>query len=1327
MPSKNKKEMNDEKQEQQLSVVSTSGIAATSTTTASVIGGSSVRNVTAVDEILPLADGQPSSSTASDKVQGSLDFIATGKAVKSLFSIPFRESDPSTVDGAPSKQKPVCLAIHNFDGTLIIDHAEDEENYFHRTNDATVSPIITPNPKILLPHSTESLALALSHKDRHVDSEALSLLVEAMNGSKETKGSQNHDMDHSNLLAPPLAPREYVEWKFQDMNLLVGTDALVVRSNNSQADPPTTTSNSAGVAVRVEEIDDLRAAWHSFQRKQQLLLQSQPSYAQALSQNPKKVIGTEASKDKIAPTSEDFPFEVPLQTCIMPSSGPFGGQFLIESSSKMRSSTDVTPQIQEDGPSADPCVPASTNPALSIVLDAYLDNLMANVPQLALCLQEKGLVQSIKFLQTEEIPSMMIHPSTLGMTTPKRDPIQKNKRTGKSSNPLDDMFSPQIMEMNASALLRFLKANCTRNNTTYLLRNRPPTADESRSQQQNIQLYDISSLSMQGQKKWIWWLATMSHRFALRLRHLEIASTTTNSLSESQKRTIRDRERSLFQQTLDLLQDLMDIDGNAHESLVASVREHMADTFLGSEFPREHIEQMMQPHNPNDLRDSSSVLSSSIPSSSNVGESQPRSFQPSDSSDAAAGFENAYVNVSVDALNKAQDHLIHGIKSLAPLFEKIKDYKYGEEDETPQAHRRRRRPGKTGGVKNADKIKGGEQKASLPLSPATVMQMFGMNHKLVHVSLRLADHHLKNYYSSSAMQALRTSGRRLAEAVDLMNYYRKELSETENSSESSRLDIQEKERSLLLQYVLLLQYCGYFGRSFAFDEKWRDQGHASGEDVISVLRDVEAALLTVLGKSDSDIFSFDRLSEFDELRKRSFGSASLSELSGVIASKESFQIQNDRGLKGAQDVLEQEKVLQREKRRVLVASSVFYSRAVSAFRVFMEVLKIETKNSYKDGRPRMLYILQKWLGDACNETGRTLLESLKSFLGANPGKNDVDFQTTCEQLLCSAKFWFSIAVESFENCKDITNLTLVRCNIGSAYKIEANKTFSEGDSGQKHAEICLQKAADELMKAHNNLESRDADPRRWDLVSEDLANVLIVLGTRRRRTLLGGSDSQIIVSSKRLTPGEEKSILDPLERALKIYEQSGNASQEAANHYQLAQTFFRLFLAQDDKVKAQQKLSPAVTHYRSAFMYYFTHLRGNETSFCLICLDLASIYAIAPGEEGLKVAVGCCLDTRESFSLDSVKAALKIPGRKEWLDNMNDVAQSVEKRLFELLRSLVKLNSSRYKALYKEGLSAKFSAKIPMDELEGVPEVVPILTLHSVLMAIKAEFDELKK
>jgi hypothetical protein len=314
--------------------------------------------------------------------------------------------------------------------------------------------------------------------------------------------------------------------------------------------------------VRVEEVSNLQNMWQQsqkdIQRQQQLLLESskddttERSYAQALLHHP----NDEEKHEQVVNQESPLPFspkcldDVRLQTCIVPSSGPLGG--LLDGPSRaMNSATPTT--SEEPSPSSS----SLTSSPACVVLDAYLDNIMANVPQLALCLQEKGLMRSVKLMQTEEIPSMMLHPTTLDTSSP----------VGVvAPGETEDLFSTQIMEMNASALLRFLKANCTRNNSTYLLRREPGEGPN------NIQLYDISSISSQRQKKWIWWLATMSYRFALRLRHLE---WTVQDLPPMRKREFRDRQRSLYQTTLDLLQDLFDMEGNAHESLVASVREHM--------------------------------------------------------------------------------------------------------------------------------------------------------------------------------------------------------------------------------------------------------------------------------------------------------------------------------------------------------------------------------------------------------------------------------------------------------------------------------------------------------------------------------------------------------------------------------------------------------------------------------------------------------------------------------------------------------------------------------------------------------------------------------
>ena len=1505
-----------------------------------------------------------------NEAEQRLDFIGTTNAVKKLFSMSLdvqQQQQHQQQNTDRKAKKPTLLAVHNFDGTLIIDDAEDESNYeFFQSNnnksnddggecnycdyndDYNNSTNTSQSTTTLLPSLNQSLTLALSpqiladnrieqqlQRDQQLSKDAMSMLSNIVAQSTAVTITSTSDHHHQQqqqqkqsssaaLLAPPKAPREYVQWKFQDLNMLLGHDGLVVRPT---ATTPTSSSSSTandanseasvgggGIAVRVEDVRFLRSVWETFQRQQmqqqqqQIHVQQQQyqhqaflkststttrSYAQALLQeresesenaieneNESAVSGSKeltntTSVELAAAINVNDPqkknveiasavtvsnpngteikspksgfTDVPLQTCIVPFPGPLGGKLSSpleylscppspnstggDSSGSSKSSVHPTTAVESS--------PLSS-PALSIVLDAYLDNLMANVPQLALCLEEKGLIQSVKMLPTEEIPSMMLHPSTLDTSRP-LDVLPSRGGRSTGGNPADGsnnnnhrhhrrrsrsgsvsgskleetMFSPQIMEMNASALLRFLKTNCTRNHATYLLRHEG--LDEAAAAAaggdgasppvpQNIQLYDISSISTQKQKKWIWWLATMSYRFALRLRHLETSSEASSSsfppgssgtiLSESQKRAIRDRQRSLFQQTLDLLQDLMDIDGNAHESMVASVREHMADTYLSSvatsgdvdlaettfsaessEFNSKTTRRRKLSISELSPSPSPPVVTATISATASVG-SPPSSssFVPTkNSAHQLPNSENAptiplsdgstgnpgrrhrqpYAALSVDALNKAQDHLIQGIKILSTLFERdIEERRLHREtkqlEEEAASKRSRRRPRKKSGFPENEK---GSTKHSskdhqeenddderIPrLSPAMVLQLFGMNFKLVNISLRLVEHHLGNYYSSSAMQALRTAARRLNDAARLLDYC---SSNTVTSKKENKEDKNEKRNeSLQLQYIWLLEHCGHFARSFASDELWRDRGHASGEDVISVLSDVENVFVDSRkpiggnynedGEEEEEMESqFSKMVRMDVLLKKSRGRISLQFLSGVVAP---FQMNADRGekaIEAAKKVLGKEKVLRRERRRVLVASCVSYSRAITAFQ-----FTVKTSDSTNQAPEKLvlLNLLRQRLGDACNETGKVLLAALRILLVNNQGskkKKDDASQLAAEALLDSAEFWFTQGLDAFEACNDTRNLALLRCNLCQSFKLRANSGFSKRDdsspsSSSNHAEDCLQMAADQLMQAHVDLGQKDVDPHTWDMVSEELAATFLVLGVRRRQSLLGNGNTPVIFQVMRLSPGEERSIVDPMERALKIYEHSDNAHQGAAVHYQLALTFSKLWTCQLNESNTRKKLSKAFGHYSSAFDYFSTHSRGNEPTFCLLCLDLASLYAAIPGEEGLMKSLGCCLDCCDTFSVEAMQVSSSNKGtvksKADWYDKMETIAQSVDDRVFKLLRSLVKVDPVRYKDMYREGLTAKMVHNVPdeHEEVDRNPKSSALLALHEVLLAIK--------
>ncbi|CAJ1938070.1 unnamed protein product [Cylindrotheca closterium] len=1213
-------------------------------------------------------------STNACQPQQSLDFIGTAHAVKSLFSVPHHASD-----------QPLCLAVHNIDGTLIIDNTNLElDSQEPQEKDEASRRIPGQEASYINGEASckSSSSLVLSPKierslqsKKNPQAEALQHLAGILKQAKQHEGSDSSSSVLDNYSKPV---REYIQWKFKDMDFLVGSDNIVVKPEGKQKP----------VSIRIEEVNKLRALLKESKdesQRQKIVEEltrkerEERSYAQALVQQQQKE-NVEKGNGRNGPHqfSSDMLDQVALQTCIVPSQGPYGS-VLNGSSSPMNS---VSPESSSSQP------PTGSSP-VSVVLDTYLDNIMANIPQLALCLEEKGILRSVKLLQTEDIPSMMLHSKTLDTSTPIDTVI--------SSESEDDLFSPEIMEMNASALLRFLKANCTSNNSTYLLRRDPGNGPN------NIQLYDISSISSQRQKKWIWWLATMSYRFALRLRHLE---WTIQDMPPMRRRAFRTRQRSLCQTTLDLLQDLFDMEGSAHEPMVASVREHMADSFLGETKEESSSSDSSRRTSPIRQRPSSPTLAPQSPVpvlpqsptlSPTFGPSKPKN---STVPQGQSSPHQPYANVSVDSLNKAQDHLGRGIKVLGPVLAK---YMEPPEDnsnaskEKPIRRRKRSGPGNNLNSENTEKT--GDP------PPAIAVQLFGLHYKAVNVSLRLADYHLQNYFSSSAMQELRNAARRMAKLAFLQKYIT-----------SPDVWIQR----LQLQYIWLWEHCGHFARSFASDGLWRDRGHACGDDVISLLRDVDDAFSF---QAYCKHFEMTLNDPFPQLTK---GMVSLQSLSAIVRPFRLEQYNGEKYIEAAIAVLSKQGQLLRDKRQVLVASCISYSRAILALQNILEGVDSPETTSRQEStkiKPFVLDLLQKRLGDACNETGKALLDALRKLLTGSSDSNTESTNLAARVLLDSAEFWFDYGLEAFSQCKDLRNLALLRCNLCQCYKLRTNTGFVEKANAASHVESCLEKACHHLEAAHEAMGQRDVDPMTWDMVSEELAATFLVLAVRRRQSLLGGGNTPILFQSLRLNPGKERSILEPMEKALKIYEQSGNAHQAAAVHYQLALTNSKVWTCQRDESKTREKLSAAFQHYNMAFHYFSTSLRGNEPTFVLLCLDLASLYAAVSGEECLMKALSTCLDTYEVFSQESVEPVLKTNKQaKDWLENMKTLADSVEERVFKLLRNLNKLEGQKYKDGYRAGLTAKMTAS--QEQEEGDPRAASLFTLHRVLIAIRATFND---
>jgi hypothetical protein len=312
-------------------------------------------------------------------------------------------------------------------------------------------------------------------------------------------------------------------------------------------------------------------------------------------------------------------------------------------------------------------------------------------------------------------------------------------------------------------------------------------------------------------------------------------------------------------------------------------------------------------------------------------------------------------------------------------------------------------------------------------------------------------------------------------------------------------------------------------------------------------------------------------------------------------------------------------------------------------------------------------------------------------------------------MLASAQFWFLEGLDQFKEGNDLRNLAMLRCNLCQVCKIRANTNVilpgTSVDDSRKNSEAYLQEAVDHLVSAHEAMGQRDADPITWDMVSDELANTLLVLGVRRRQSALSSSSEPIMFQAMRLTPGMEKAIVEPMERSCQIYESLGTARasrQAAAAHYQLALYFSKVWTCQRDEHKTREKLAASFKHYGAAHQYFFQHIQGNETTFVVLSLDFSNFYStVVSGEESLCKALLCCLDTREAFSLPVAPAVM---------EQMNTLSENVEARVSAIILNLTKLEkennsklkvgqapSTKYKDMYRIVLSHKMRSPRTVD------------------------------
>ncbi|KAH8068330.1 hypothetical protein JL721_6908 [Aureococcus anophagefferens] len=170
------------------------------------------------------------------------------------------------------------------------------------------------------------------------------------------------------------------------------------------------------------------------------------------------------------------------------------------------------------------------------VLDGWLENVIAGVPKLALCLERFGVVVGAKVLDTAEIP----------------------KAFADADGGDHALFDAKSVEVHAAAVLRFLADHCDRDGATYAL------ADAKK-------------------KQWKWLLATLSARFAHRVRaHLRLGADggAGGDLDAATRSSLLGRLRGLATTALDLLAEIEDSEGEPHLAMRASLEEMKAASFL---------------------------------------------------------------------------------------------------------------------------------------------------------------------------------------------------------------------------------------------------------------------------------------------------------------------------------------------------------------------------------------------------------------------------------------------------------------------------------------------------------------------------------------------------------------------------------------------------------------------------------------------------------------------------------------------------------------------------------------------------------------------------
>jgi tetratricopeptide (TPR) repeat protein len=174
-------------------------------------------------------------------------------------------------------------------------------------------------------------------------------------------------------------------------------------------------------------------------------------------------------------------------------------------------------------------------------LDYWLDNIMANVPSVAICNHRGGYVQGYQLIKTEDLPSL--HPSLT--------------------------FQPALVEESANSVFKFLQSHCTQEAGTYWLYK--DNGDDV------LRLYNISNYRRQPKSSSS--ESTKKERpFALPVGMM--CYTLANKILQNNKSSdARTRARALLDKCVEVL------DETKYPSIWASAQEKIADTISNFDLP----------------------------------------------------------------------------------------------------------------------------------------------------------------------------------------------------------------------------------------------------------------------------------------------------------------------------------------------------------------------------------------------------------------------------------------------------------------------------------------------------------------------------------------------------------------------------------------------------------------------------------------------------------------------------------------------------------------------------------------------------------------------